>query len=76
MVKPSPMSNVCKGIQRDLLISPYKEVDFFMKNFITYEGRYRMVFHYHNQLMMRLKNEKFVNLPFFLLNNVMGKSPL
>lgn len=46
-----------RGLQRELLASPWDEVAF-----IIYEGHFSIVHHYHIRMMLHLKNDAIINM--------------
>jgi hypothetical protein len=63
---PSPLPDLRRGIPREALCSPWDEVVFHLQKFITCEGRYSLVHHYHVRILMHLVGEKPMNMPYYL----------
>jgi hypothetical protein len=63
--EPSPLLDLRRGIHRDAL-SPQNEVVFFLQKFITCEGRFSVVYHYHVRILMHLIGCKPLNMPYYL----------
>jgi hypothetical protein len=63
---PSPLPDLRRGIARDALSSPWDEVVFHLQKFVTCEGRYNLVHHYHIRILLHLKGDKPLSMPYFL----------
>jgi hypothetical protein len=46
---------------------PWKDLAFLIQKLVTCEGEYSLIFLYHIRLLMHLKNEKPLNMPYYLL---------
>jgi hypothetical protein len=63
---PSPLPDLRRGIAREALSSPWDEVVFHLQKFVTCEGRYNLVHHYHIRLLLHLRGEKLLSMPYYL----------
>ena len=59
-----------KGISRSWLIHPWDGIDYIIQKFVTCEGRFNIVYLYHIKLMQHLKNDREINMPYFLLQRI------
>jgi hypothetical protein len=60
--------NWTSGVPRIWLKDPWKDLAFLIQKFITCEGRFSLIFLYHIKLLMHLKGEKPLNIPYYFLN--------
>lgn len=60
-----------KGIDKSSLPWPWGDVALYIIKYITYEGRETIMFNYHFSLLNHLRHRQLVNLPYFLLENIM-----
>ena len=65
-----------KGVPRSWLIHPWDEMVYIIQKFVTCEGHYSIVYLYHIKLLLHLKGQRTISLPYFLLQNLtkMSKS--
>jgi hypothetical protein len=54
------------GISRILLPPPWDTVALGVQKFLTCEGRYTILFHYHFRLLSHLQHKLLMNIPYFL----------
>ena len=59
-----------KGVPRSWLVHPWDEMVYIIQKFITCEGRYSIVYLYHIKLLLHLKGQRIINLPYFLLQSL------
>jgi len=59
-----------KGIQRGSLEEPWRHVAFIIQKFLTYEGRFELLFGYHLRLSIHLRHQRCVNMSYFLLHSL------
>lgn len=52
------------------LPQPWEDVALFIITYITCEGRVTIVFNYQFPLLNHLRHELFINLPYFLMENL------
>jgi len=56
-----------KGVPRSWLMHPWDEMVYILQKFITCEGRYSIVYLYHIKLLLHLKKQCVISIPYFLL---------
>ena len=56
------------GVLRIYLKDTWKDLAFLIQKFLTCEGRFSLIFLYHIKLLMHLKGEKPLNIPYYFLN--------
>jgi len=66
----APTLNWKSRIPRSWLVHPWDEVAYVIRKFITYEGRYIIIFLYHIRLLQHWKQEKEMNMPYYFLNSL------
>ena len=54
------------GIARTLLPPPWDTVALGIQKFLTREGRYTILYHYHFKLLSHLQHGHLMNIPYFL----------
>ena len=54
------------GIARTLLPPPRDKVTLSIQKFLTREGRYTILYHYHFKLLAHLRHGHLINVPYFL----------
>ena len=54
-----------KGVQLHKFNPEWREVIRILQSYITCEGRFALVFKYHNRFLQHLNQESKMNLPFF-----------
>ena len=59
-----------KGIPRSWLVHPWDEIVYIIQKFITYEGRFSIVYIYHIKLLQHLRGDCEINMPYFLLQSL------
>jgi hypothetical protein len=59
-----------KGIPRDWIVDEWMEALLMLKRFITYEGRYFVLFLFHLQSMFHLVEIKRIDLPCYFLRDL------
>lgn len=59
-----------KGVPRSWLVHPWDEMVYILQKFVTYEGRYSIVYLYHIKLLLHLKRQCVISLPYFLLQSL------
>jgi lambda repressor-like predicted transcriptional regulator len=55
-----------KGLNPTALNEPWRELEGVIQRYITYDGRYNVVWPLHLKLLATLKHRLVINLPFFL----------
>jgi len=55
-----------KGFQRKLSRKPWRNIALIVHKFITCEGHFSVIMHYHIRILLHLKQENALNPPFFL----------
>jgi hypothetical protein len=56
-----------RGVRLSLLPPPWPKVAEFFKNYLTYEGRYHVVYQHEFVLLSHLRHARLVNIPYYLL---------
>lgn len=56
-----------RGIPLSFLLKEWRMVMFLVKNYISCEGRYNLVFRYHMNFLLHMTGDTQMNLPFFIL---------
>jgi hypothetical protein len=56
-----------RGVQLSSLPPPWPKVAEFVKNYLTCEGRYQVVYQYDFVLLSHLRHARLVNIPYYLL---------
>jgi hypothetical protein len=56
-----------RGVQLSSLPSPWPEVARFIKHYLTYEGRYQVVYQHNFLLISHLRHHRQFNVPYYLL---------
>ena len=59
-----------RGIVLQSLPQPWNQVVVFLKKYITYEGRYQIVYHSEFPLLSHLHHRVLLNTPYYLLNDL------
>jgi len=59
-----------KRVPRSWLMHPWDEMVYIIQKFVTYEGRYSIVYLYHIKLLLHLKGQCVISLPYFLLQSL------
>jgi len=59
-----------KGVPRSWLVHPWDEMVYILQKFITCEGRYSIVYLYHIKLLLHLKKQCVISVPYFLLQSL------
>ena len=59
-----------RGIVLQSLPHPWNQVVFFLKKYITCEGRYQTVYHSEFSLLSHLRHRVLLNIPYYLLNDL------
>jgi len=59
-----------KGVPRSWLMHPWDEMVYILQKFVTCEGRYSIVYLYHIKLLLHLKRQCVISLPYFLLQSL------
>ena len=54
------------GIARTSLPPPWDAVTLGIQNFLTFEGRYTILYHYHYKFLSHLWHGHLMNIPYFL----------
>lgn len=55
------------SIDRESLPHPWEDMDYFVQKYITYEGRFMVVYHYHFMLLCHLHQGQLLKMPYYLL---------
>jgi hypothetical protein len=58
------------GVPRSWLLHPWDEMVYILQKFVTCEGRYSIVFLYHIKILLHLKGQCTISLPYFLLQSL------
>ena len=58
------------GVPRSWLIHPWDEIVYVIQNFIACEGIYNIMYIYHIKLLMHLRGDCVISLPYFLLQSL------
>jgi hypothetical protein len=56
-----------RGVRLSSLPPPWPKVAEFVKHYLTYEGRYQVVYQYDFVLLSHLRHARLVNIPYYLL---------
>jgi hypothetical protein len=56
-----------RGVQLSSLPPPWPKVARFVKHYLTYEGRYQVVYQHEFLLLSHLRHNRWVNIPYYLL---------
>jgi hypothetical protein len=64
------MLELASWVPRIWLKDPWKDLTFLLKKIVTCEGIFNLIFLYHIRLLMNLKYEKPLNMPYYLLRNL------
>ena len=59
-----------KGVPRSWLVHPWDEMVYILQKFVTCEGRYSIVYLYHIKLLLHIKKQCTISLPYFLLQSL------
>ena len=59
-----------RGIELQSLPRPWDQVSIFLKNYITCEGRYQMVYYSEFPLLSHLRHKALLNIPFYLFRDL------
>lgn len=59
-----------KGVPRSWLMHPWDEMVYILQKFVTCEGRYSIVYLYHITLLLHIKKQCIISLPYFLLQSL------
>lgn len=59
-----------KGVDTASLPPPWQNATYFIQKYITCEGRFTVLFHYHFMLLSHLHHGHLINLPYFLLQSL------
>lgn len=60
-----------KGDLRNSLAKPWKHINLCIQKYLTYEGRHQLLYGYHFQLLVHMRHERYVNVPYFLWMELM-----
>ena len=66
--------NWVNGIARSWLKSPWDEIAYLIKKYITCEGLFSLIFLYHIRILQHLNQEKLLNMPYYLLHSLQKMS--
>jgi hypothetical protein len=70
MVGSKKLKGYEKCIKRIYLIVPWPEVTLCIQRYLTYEGRYKLLYGYNFKLLIHLRHQRYVNLPYFLMHSI------
>ena len=56
-----------QGVQLNSLPPPWPKVAEFVKHYLTYEGRYQVVYQHDFVLLNHLQHGRLLNIPYYLL---------
>jgi hypothetical protein len=56
-----------RGVRLSLLPPPWPKFAKFVKHYLTYEGRYQVVYQYDFVMLSHLRHARLVNIPYYLL---------
>jgi hypothetical protein len=59
-----------RGVDVNSLPDPWGKVTEFVKRYITCEGRYQVVYFFDLILLLHLRHQEFINIPYFLLHSL------
>ena len=59
-----------KGVLRSSLIELWRHEAYIVQKLLTCEGRFKLLFGYHFQLLIHLKHHRYVNFPYFLFHSL------
>jgi hypothetical protein len=70
LIRNRQKPNWVAGVPRVWLKDPWKDLAFLIQKYITCEGRFSLIFLYHIRILLHLKGEKLLNMPYYLLKSL------
>ena len=61
--------NLYKGVTRSHFIEGFDMLK-VIQRYLTYEGRFNMIYQYHIRLLLNFINKDLMNLPFYLFRSI------
>jgi hypothetical protein len=62
--------NLSKGVPRSHMVKGFDKMLRVIQRYLTYEGRFNMIYQYHIRLLLHFTGKDLMNLPFYLFRSI------